>query len=106
MGNINSANNALSSGAGGDGDDCDDDEQLNTQSQSMSLPTDTALANNLNSNNATTNSIHPSNYSEDYINDDAEYDFITSAPATPQSSVDKITTACRSRSKQSTPLST
>ena len=90
MDNINAAKNALSSGAGGDGNECDGGEHLHTQSQPMSLPTDTNPAGNLN-NNAATNGIHPSDYSDDYINDDTEYDFITSAPApTPQSSADII----------------
>mmetsp|Transcript_30861 Transcript_30861/g.48362 ORF Transcript_30861/g.48362 Transcript_30861/m.48362 type:complete len:137 (-) Transcript_30861:221-631(-) len=92
MNNINAANNALSSGARGDGDERDGGEHLHTQSQPMSLPTDTTPAGNLN-NNAATNGIHPSDYSDDYFNDDTKYDFITSAPApTPQSSADIIAT--------------
>ena len=92
MYNINAANNALSSGARGDGDERDGGEHLHTQSQPMSLPTDTTPAGNLN-NNAATNGIHPSDYSDDYINDDTKYDFITSAQApTPQSSADIIAT--------------
>mmetsp|Transcript_11950 Transcript_11950/g.17149 ORF Transcript_11950/g.17149 Transcript_11950/m.17149 type:complete len:189 (+) Transcript_11950:1745-2311(+) len=94
MNNINAANIALSSGARGDGDERDGGEHLHTQSQPMSLPTDTTPAGNLN-NNAATNGIHPSDYSDDYINDDTKYDFITSASApapTPQSSADIIAT--------------
>eukprot|EP00984_Skeletonema_dohrnii_P002679 scaffold926_cov75-Skeletonema_dohrnii-CCMP3373.AAC.2 len=43
-----------------------------------------------NDNSAPPADVNPSNYDDDYINDDSRYEFTTSAPAAPISSANKI----------------